>query len=61
MRLSEIAEHVVDNNPNCCVRFEVIRDCRTEPYEESLIEPLLYARENGYVRMRYSRRYIRSD
>lgn len=41
MRLSEIAEHVVDNNPNCCVRFEVIRDCRTEPYEESLIEPLL--------------------
>lgn len=41
MRLSEIAEYVVDNNPDCCVKNEVIRGCRTESYEESLIEPLL--------------------
>ena len=38
MRLSEIAEYVVDNNPDCCVKNEVIRGCRTESYEESLIE-----------------------
>ena len=41
MRLSEIAEYVVDNNPDCCIKNEVVRGCRTEPYEESLIEPLL--------------------
>lgn len=41
MKLSEIVEYVLDNNPDCCVKNEVIRGCREEWYEKSLIEPLL--------------------
>ena len=43
MRLSEIAEFIVDNYPDSCIAYnhEVIRGCREDWYEESLIEPLL--------------------
>lgn len=43
MKLSEIAEYVVDNYPNCYMAYnnEVIKGCREEWYEESLIKPLL--------------------
>lgn len=43
MKLSEIAEYIVDNYSDCCMAYnnEVIKGCREEWYEEILIEPLL--------------------
>ena len=41
MRLSEIAEYVLDNNPDCCLKNKVIKGCREQSYEESLINLLL--------------------
>ena len=43
MKLSEIAEYVVDDYPGFCMsqNCEVIRECREKWYEKSLIKPLL--------------------
>ena len=43
MKLSEIAEYVANNYPDCCMsqNCDVIKGCREKWYEESLIEPLL--------------------
>lgn len=43
MRLSEIAEYVVKNNPDCCmaVNKAVIHGHRDDWYEESLIDELM--------------------
>ena len=41
MKLSEIAEYIVENYPDCCMACnnEVNKGCREEWYEESLIAP----------------------
>ena len=43
MRLSEIAEYIVENNPKCCMAYNntVDKGCRDGWYEEYLIEPLM--------------------
>ena len=43
MRLSEIAEYIVEHNPDCNMVYnhEVDKGCRYEWYEEYLIEPLM--------------------
>ena len=43
MKLSEIAEHIIQYNPDCCMaeNKEVITGCREQWYEESLINPLM--------------------
>ena len=43
MRLSEIAEYVVEHNQDCCMYYNnnVVKGCREDWYEESLIEPLM--------------------
>ena len=43
MRPSEIAEFIVEHNHHCCMYYnnDVIKDCREDWYEESLIEPLM--------------------
>ena len=43
MRLSEIAEYIVENNPECCMTYNntVDKGCRDDWYEEYLIEPLM--------------------
>ena len=43
MKLSEIAEYIVDNYPESNIAYnnDVIKGCREEWYEESLIDPLL--------------------
>ena len=43
MKLSEIAEYIVDNYPESNIAYnnDVIKGCREEWYEESLIVPLL--------------------
>ena len=43
MKLSEIAEYIIEHNQDCCmaVNNEVIKRCREDWYEESLIEPLM--------------------
>ena len=43
MKLSEIAEYVVNNNPGCCMAYnhEVNKGCREDWYEEYLIDPLV--------------------
>ena len=43
MRLSEIAEFIVKNDPNCCMVYndEIIPGCRENWYEEFLIKPLV--------------------
>lgn len=63
MKLSEIAEYVVNDYPGFCMsqNCRVIKGCREEWYEESLIKPLLdfYIHEkNGVMWMRITGRYI---
>ena len=43
MRLSEIAEYIVDNYPYCCLasNHDFIKGCREDWYEESLIDSLM--------------------
>lgn len=43
MRLSEIAEFIVEHNQDCCMYYNnnVVKGCREDWYEESLIEPLM--------------------
>ena len=43
MKLSEIAEYIADNYPESNIAYnnDVIKGCREEWYEESLIDPLL--------------------
>lgn len=43
MRLREISEWIVKNNPDCCMakNHEVAYGCREEWYEESLIDSLM--------------------
>lgn len=43
MKLSEIAKYIADNYPESNIAYnnDVIKGCREERYEESLIDPLL--------------------
>lgn len=43
MRLSEIAEYIIEKYPNCCMTYnnDVTKGCREDWYEESLIDPLM--------------------
>lgn len=43
MRLNEIAEYIVEHNPDCNMAYyhKVDKGCRDEWYEEYLIEPLM--------------------
>ena len=43
MRLSEIAEYIIEYNQHCimCYKNNIIQGCREDWYEESLIDPLL--------------------
>lgn len=43
MKLSEIAEHIIEKYPNCCMsnNNNVVKGCREKWYEESLIDPLM--------------------
>ena len=43
MRLSEIAEYIVEKYPDCCmaVNNDVNKGCREDWYEEYLIDPLM--------------------
>lgn len=43
MRLSEIAEYIVEHRSDCCmaVNHDVIKGCREDWYEEYLINPLM--------------------
>lgn len=43
MRLSEIAEFIVEHNQDCCMYYNnnVVKGCREDWYEESLIDPLM--------------------
>ena len=51
MKLSEIAEHIVDEYPDCSIAHnnEFIRGCREEFYEESLVDMLLSYYMNEYM------------
>lgn len=43
MKLSEIAKYIADNYPESNIAYnnDVIKGCREERYEESLIDPLI--------------------
>ena len=43
MKLSEIAEHIIEKYPNCCMsnNNNVVKGCREKWYEESLVDPLM--------------------
>lgn len=43
MRLSEIAEFIVEHNQNCCMYYnnDVIKGCKEDWYEEYLVKPLM--------------------
>lgn len=43
MKLSEIAEFIVEHNPDCCmaVNHEILKGCRENWYEESLVDTLM--------------------
>ena len=43
MRLSEIAEYIVEKYPDCCLASsrDFVKGCREDWYEEFLIEPLM--------------------
>ena len=43
MRLSEIAEYIVEKYPDCCLASsrDFIKGCREDWYEDFLIEPLM--------------------
>ena len=43
MKLSEIAEYIIEKYPNCCMsnNNDVVKGCREKWYEESLIDPLM--------------------
>ena len=41
MKLSEIAERIIKYRPDRCIRHNVIKDCREDWYEKSLIDPLM--------------------
>lgn len=43
MKLSEIAEYIIEKYPNCCMSYnnDVVKGCREKWYEESLVDPLM--------------------